>query len=191
MDAVGVDKTVLHASLPTNRYYGRVARAYPGRFLPVAYLPYEEDVDVLVAALTTAVDDGMVGLYQNPLPGWGGFNDFHTPRYDALWREVERRKLPVYTMGWVSAAADYAGIADGVYTPKAGHAGFVRAGRRLRRHAPQAEGVERAEGVLRGALPLHARERPGADPGRQFAADVWLGVARVRAECLKAVLLPD
>ena len=128
MDAVGVDKAVLHASLPTNRYYGRVARAYPGRFLPVAYLPYEEDVDDLVAALTAAVDDGMVGLYQNPLPGWGGFNDFHTSRYDALWREVERRKLPVYTMGWVSAAADYAGIANGVYTPKAGHAGFVRAG---------------------------------------------------------------
>ena len=52
MDAVGVDKAVLHASLPTNRYYGRVARAYPGRFLPVAYLPYDEDVDDLVAALT-------------------------------------------------------------------------------------------------------------------------------------------
>jgi Amidohydrolase len=128
MDAVGVDKAVLHASLPTNRYYGRVARAYPGRFLPVAYLPYEEDADDLVAALAAAADDGMVGLYQNPLPGWGGFSDFHTPRYDALWRQVERLRLPVFTMGWGSAAADYAGIANGVYTPKPGHAGFVRAG---------------------------------------------------------------
>ena len=38
MDAVGVEKAVLHASLPYNRFYGRAARAYPGRFLPLAYL---------------------------------------------------------------------------------------------------------------------------------------------------------
>lgn len=128
MDAVGVDMAVMHASLPTNRYYGRMAREYPGRFLPVAYLPFEVDMDHLVAALHAFLEDGMVGVYQNPLPGWRGFSDFHTPHFDPLWREVERRKLPVYTMGWVSSGADYAGLSNGVYTPKPGHAGFVRAG---------------------------------------------------------------
>jgi hypothetical protein len=128
MDAVGVDRAVLHASLPTNRYYGRVARAYPGRFLPVAYLKFEEDVAAIIAALEAAVDDGMVGVYQNPLPGWGGFDDFHTPRFDPLWRAVERCGLPVYTMGMVSASNEYAGATDGVYTPHHGQAGFVPAG---------------------------------------------------------------
>jgi Amidohydrolase len=128
MDAVGVDMAVLHASLPYNRYYGRVARAYPGRFLPVGYVKFDEDVPATVAALDAAVQDGMVGVYQNPLPGWSGFSDFHTARFDPLWREVDRRKLPVYTMGWVSAAADYAGVVDGVYTPNSGQAGFVPAG---------------------------------------------------------------
>lgn len=108
MDAVGVDRAVLHASLPYNRFYGRIARTYPGRFLPLAYLKYEECVDDTIAALRAAVDDGLVGLFMNPLPGWGGFDDFHAPRFDPLWREVERRRLPVYAMGFVSLDDDYA-----------------------------------------------------------------------------------
>jgi predicted TIM-barrel fold metal-dependent hydrolase len=127
MDAVGVDKAVLHASLPNNRYYGRVSRAYPGRFLPVGYLHYEDDVDVTLAALGAAVEDGMAGLYQNPLPGWGGFGDFDSSRFDPLWQEVQRRGLPIYTMGWVSAASDYVGLVNGVYTPHEGQASFVAA----------------------------------------------------------------
>jgi predicted TIM-barrel fold metal-dependent hydrolase len=128
MDAVGVDKAVLHASLPYNRHYGRVARAYPGRFLPIGYVKFDEDVTATIAALQAAVEDGMVGVYQNPLPGWSGFSDFHSAHFDPLWREVDRLRLPVCTMGWVSAAADYAGIVNGVYTPKSGQAGFVPAG---------------------------------------------------------------
>jgi hypothetical protein len=109
MDAVGVERAVLQASLPYNRCYGRVARAYRGRFLPVAYLKFEEDVASTVAALDAAVADGMVGVSQNPLPGWGGFDDFHTARLDPLWREADRRR---------------AGLQDGMGV----------AGRRLRRH---------------------------------------------------------
>src|SRR5262245_27784112 len=100
MDAVGVDMAVLHASLPYNRFYGRMARAYPGRFLPLAYLKYDESVGDTLTALDAAVADGMLGLFQNPLPGWAGFDDFHTATFDPLWREVERLDLPVYTMGF-------------------------------------------------------------------------------------------
>jgi hypothetical protein len=106
MDAVGVDMAVLHASLPCNRYYGRAARAYPGRFLPLAYLKYEDEVEQTVEALGEAVADGMVGLFQNPMPGWGGYDDWHEPRFDPLWREVERLNLPVYAMGF-APMADY------------------------------------------------------------------------------------
>jgi len=128
MDAVGIDMAVMHASLPTNRYYSRMAREYPGRFLPVAYLPFEAEMDDLLAALDAFLKDGMVGVYQNPLPGWRGFSDFHTPHFDPLWREVERRKLPVYTLGMISSKAEYAGISNGMYTPKPGHAGFIPTG---------------------------------------------------------------
>ena len=106
MDAVGVDKAVLHASLPNNRFYGRATRAYPGRFLPLAYLKYEDDIESILAALDAAVKDGMVGLFQNPLPGWRGYDDIHATRFDPLWREVERLELPVYAMGY-APMADY------------------------------------------------------------------------------------
>jgi hypothetical protein len=107
MDAVGVDKAVLQASLPYSRFYGRMMRAHPGRFLPVGILRDDGDVSTAVAGLHAMVADGLVGLYQNPIPGWGGFDDYHTPKFDPVWREVERLKLPVYAMGFVSTDHDY------------------------------------------------------------------------------------
>jgi hypothetical protein len=103
MDAAGIQKAVLQATLLYNRHFGRVARAYPGRFLPLAMLDDDGDSGEAVAKLVAAVEDGCAGVYQNPLPGWPGFEEFHTPRFDPVWREVERRKLPVFTMGFATA----------------------------------------------------------------------------------------
>jgi len=103
MDAAGIDKAVLQATLSYNRFFGRVTRAYPGRFLPLAMLDDDGDAEEARAKLVEAVEDGCAGVYQNPLPGWPGFEEFHTPRFDPVWREVERRKLPVFTMGFATA----------------------------------------------------------------------------------------
>src|SRR4051794_23236543 len=89
MDAVGVDKAVLQASLPYSRFYGRMMRAYPGRFLPLGILQDDGDIDTAVAGLHAMVADGLAGVYQNPIPGWPGFDDCYTPRFDPVWREVE------------------------------------------------------------------------------------------------------
>src|SRR5687767_10846741 len=86
-----------------NRFLGRVTRAYPGRFLPLALLDEDGDADEASAKLVEVVEHGCAGVYQNPLPGWPGFEEFHTPRFDPVWREVERRKLPVFTMGFATA----------------------------------------------------------------------------------------
>jgi len=88
---------VLQASLPYSRFYGRVMRAHPGRFLPVGILQDDGDIATAVAALQAMVADGLAGVYQNPIPGWHGFDDFHTPRFDPVWQEVQRLGLPVYT----------------------------------------------------------------------------------------------
>ena len=103
MDAAGIDKAVIQATLAYNRYFGRATRAYPGRFLPLALLDDDGGAEHAAAKLAEAVEDGCAGVYQNPLPGWPGFTDFHTPRFDVVWREVERRKLPVFTMGFATA----------------------------------------------------------------------------------------
>jgi hypothetical protein len=107
MDAVGVDKAVLQASLPYSRFYARMMRAHPGRFLPLGILKDDGDMDTAVTGLHAMVADGLAGVYQNPIPGWPGFDDYHTPRFDPVWREVERLKLPVYAMGFVSTDHDY------------------------------------------------------------------------------------
>jgi hypothetical protein len=104
MDAVGVDKAVLQASLPYSRFYGRMMRAYPGRFLPVGILQDDGDIATAVAGVHAMAADGLVGVYQNPIPGWPGFDDWHTPRFDPVRQAVEQLKLPVYTLGFVSGA---------------------------------------------------------------------------------------
>jgi hypothetical protein len=103
MDAAGIDRAVIQATLSYNRFFGRVTRAYPGRFLPLALLDDDGEAEEAAAKLVEAVEDGCAGVYQNPLPGWPGFDEFHTPRFDVLWREVERRQLPVFTMGFATA----------------------------------------------------------------------------------------
>jgi hypothetical protein len=104
MDAVGVDKAVLQASLPYSRFYGRMMRAYPGRFLPVGILQDDGAIDTAVAGVHALAADGLVGVYQNPIPGWPGFDDWHTPRFDPVWQAVDQLQLPVYTLGFVSPA---------------------------------------------------------------------------------------
>jgi hypothetical protein len=82
-------------------------RAYPGRFLPFGILQDDGDIADAVSGLHAMVEDGLTGVYQNPIPGWPGFDDYHTPRFDPVWQEVERLKLPVYAMGFVSLDHDY------------------------------------------------------------------------------------
>jgi hypothetical protein len=103
MDAVGIGKAVIQATLKYNRYFGRVTRAYPGRLLPLALLDDDGDAEHAAAKLAEAAEDGCAGVYQNPLPGWPGFTELHTPRFDVVWRGVERRKLPVFAMGFAMA----------------------------------------------------------------------------------------
>jgi hypothetical protein len=107
MDATGVDKAVLQASLPYSRFYGRMMRAYPGRFLPFGILQDDGEIDDAVTALHAMVEDGLTGVYQNPKPGWPGYDDYHTPRFDPVWKEVERLKLPVYAMGFAPTDGNY------------------------------------------------------------------------------------
>lgn len=104
MDAAGIDKAVLQATLRYNQHFGHVAQAHPGRFLPLAILDDDGTAEEGLNALRAAIsEDGLVGVYQNPLPGWPGFDEFHTLRFDPIWKEVERRQMPIYTMGFATA----------------------------------------------------------------------------------------
>jgi hypothetical protein len=58
MDAAGIDKAVIQATLSYNRFFGRVARNYPGRFLPLALLDDDGDAGEAVEKLVQAVEDG-------------------------------------------------------------------------------------------------------------------------------------
>ena len=103
MDFVGVSKAVIHASLRYNRFYSDIVTSHPDRFLPLAFLVDDGGVEQTISQLTAAVESGHVGVYQNPVPGSAESEQYHTARFDPIWREVDRRGLPVYTTGFMSA----------------------------------------------------------------------------------------
>jgi hypothetical protein len=106
MDAVGVDKAVLQTWERFNHYVSRVARKYPGRFIPLARIEEPEaHTDAGIQALHQAVGElGLKGLYQNPPLGWDGYDNFHAPHFDPFWREVEALGVPVWILGSYGSA---------------------------------------------------------------------------------------
>ena len=101
MDQAGIDKAVLHCLDPLNKYFARLMLEYPQRFIGLCRI--EESTaytDQGLEALRVAVEDlGLMGMYHEPLPGWEGYEDFHTAKYDPFWREVERLRFPLYLFG--------------------------------------------------------------------------------------------
>ena len=101
MDQAGVDRAVLHCLDPLNRYYSRLMLEFPDRLIGLCRI--EESTaytDQGLEALRIAVEElHLKGMYHEPLPGWEGYEDFHTDKYDPFWREVERIGFPLYMFG--------------------------------------------------------------------------------------------
>jgi len=105
MDAVGIDKAVISMAERFHAYCRRAAQENPGRFILLAQI---EEAEAYTEAgreeLRTKITEwGFRGLYFNPLPGWDGYDTFHTERFDPLWDEVEALKIPVYCCGSFTA----------------------------------------------------------------------------------------
>jgi len=101
MDVVGIDQAVIQTPRNINRYLACAARKYPGRLLPLAAVEESSaSASVGVDALHSRIEDlGLRGLYFDPLPGWEGFENFHTEKYAVFWREVAALHIPVYFGG--------------------------------------------------------------------------------------------
>ena len=103
MDLAGVDAGVLqsdHVYGDLNEYYADAAARYPGRFFALAQIwePEADDTDRL-ARLRAGFDElGMRGLYFSvePLSVMQVDRSLDDPTFDALWRLVEERALPVF-----------------------------------------------------------------------------------------------
>ena len=103
MDLAGVDVGVLqsdHVYGDLNEYYADAAARYPGRFIALAQIwePEADDTDRL-ARLRAGFDElGMRGLYFSvePLSVMQVDRSLNDPTFDALWRLVEERALPVF-----------------------------------------------------------------------------------------------
>ena len=107
MDEVGIDKAVLQHTAYTyklNRYYSRAVNKYPDRFIGLARIDvskaYAQEV---IEELQMAIEVlGLKGLwydrrlYGPPPEGWYGYDDFHTSKYDRLWKAVRALNIPVY-----------------------------------------------------------------------------------------------
>lgn len=105
MDSVGVDKAVLQHTTNTfklAKYYSRAVHKYPERFIGLtqidaseAYTRQEETIE----ELHTHIEDlGLRGLFwcSDAPPGWDGYDNFHTGKYDPFWRKVHSLNIPVY-----------------------------------------------------------------------------------------------
>ncbi len=103
MDLAGVDAGVLqsdHVYGDLNEYYAEAAARYPGRFIPLAQIwePEADDAGRL-ARLREGFDElGMRGLYFSvePLSVMQVDRSLNDPTFDALWRLVAERGLPVF-----------------------------------------------------------------------------------------------
>lgn len=107
MDEVGIDKAVLQHTAYTyklNRYYSQAVSKYPERFIGLARIDVskaytQEVIEELQLAIKV---QGLKGLwydrrlYGPPPRGWYGYDDFHTSKYDPLWKAVRSLNIPVY-----------------------------------------------------------------------------------------------
>jgi hypothetical protein len=101
MDACGVDAAVIQPPLQISRFVARMARTYPGRFLPLALIDESEHATPrgMLKLHEAAEVLGSKGIYHNPHPGWDCFENFDAPQYTAFWKEVARLGLPVWCLG--------------------------------------------------------------------------------------------
>ncbi len=103
MDLAGVDVGVLqsdHVYGDLNEYYAEASARNPGRFIALAQI-WEPEADGAgrLARLRTRFDElGMRGLYFSvePLSVMQVDRSLTDPSFDALWRLVEGRALPVF-----------------------------------------------------------------------------------------------
>lgn len=107
MDACGVDAAVLHATMRYSKFNSRMAKKYPGRFLPLAMV---EEMDYAtpkgIEQLHWAVEElGVKGIYHNPFPAWDSFQNFESDKYKPFWREVAKLGIPVWCIS--SALIDH------------------------------------------------------------------------------------
>jgi len=111
MDACGVDAAVLHATMRYSRYNARIAKKYPGRFIPLANI---EEMDYSepsgIEKLHWAVEElGAKGIHHNPYPAWECFKNFESDKYKPFWREMAKLGIPVWCIS-SSDVPDYPDI---------------------------------------------------------------------------------
>lgn len=100
MDACGVDAAVLQTGMHFNKFAVRMAKLYPGRFLPLALLDEDDYATPKgIEKLHQAVELGAKGLYHNPYPTWDCFDNFESKKYKPFWDEVAKLGLPVWSLG--------------------------------------------------------------------------------------------
>ena len=98
MDACGVDAAVLHATMRYSKYNARIAKKYPGRFIPLANI---EEMDYAtpqgIEQLHYMVKElGAKGIHHNPFNAWDCFKNFESDKYKPFWREMAKLGIPVW-----------------------------------------------------------------------------------------------
>lgn len=99
MDAVGVETAVLHCPRPwANRFYARVVREHPGRFISVCRTDESRATTAeQCEVLRTCIEDlGFAGLYYDPGPGGTDASDnFYSEAYWPFWKLAVSLRIPV------------------------------------------------------------------------------------------------
>ena len=98
MDAVGVERAVLHSLRPwANKHHARVLREHPARFIAACKIDESTvTTDEAQEALRTCVEDwGFKALYFDPAAGSDAACNFHTERYARFWEFVASLRIPV------------------------------------------------------------------------------------------------
>ena len=98
MDACGVDAAVIHATMRYSKYNARIAKKYPGRFIPLANI---EEMDYAtpqgIEQLHRMVEElGAKGIHHNPFNSWDCFKNFESDKYKPFWKEVAKLGIPVW-----------------------------------------------------------------------------------------------
>ncbi len=100
MDEVGIDKAVVQLPRNLNRYFSEIMHEYPDRFIALCQIEESEAYakENIEKFRMYVKDWGLKGLYFDPLPGWDGWDNLYTEKYEPLWREVISLKIPIYSV---------------------------------------------------------------------------------------------
>jgi hypothetical protein len=81
-----------------SKYNARVAKKYPGRFIPLANIEEAEYASPKgIEQLHWAVNElGAKGIYHNPYPALDCFKNFESEKYKPFWREAAKLGIPVW-----------------------------------------------------------------------------------------------